>query len=273
MTNDPFERFRLDNKIAILTGGAGFLGQQYIQILANAGANVIVWDKNLSEEFRESNLVKERTAALYSVDITDEIVVQETISDILKHYNRIDVLINNAGMNPAIGSDEAKHLFEPYEKYSIDLWRKEFDVDVTGAMICTKTVAPQMMIQHSGVIVNIASGVAVAAYDNRVYHRLGDINKFKSIAYVSAKTAIIGLTRQWAEYLGPYNVRVNSFSPGGVQTLQHTSEFVRSYSEGTMLGRMAQIGEYGPVMLFLCSDASSYMTGNNLVVDGGKSAW
>lgn len=272
MLNDPFVKFRLDDRVLILTGGAGFLGQQYIQIFADAGAHVVVWDKNPKDEFLRSSLVKEKTAAVMTVDITDEAQVQEAVAAIIKNFGNIDVLINNAAMNPAVGTDESKQQCVAYEDYPIELWEKEFKVNVTGSMICIKAVATHMMMNHKGVVVNIASGVAVDAYDNRVYRRVGWHDRYKSIAYTASKTAVLGLTRQWAERLGPYGIRVNSFSPGGVQTPQQSLEFVESYSGGTLLRRMAQIGEYGPILLFLCSDASSYMTGHNLVADGGKSA-
>lgn len=108
------------------------------------------------------------------------------------------------------------------------------------------------------------------SYDHRIYD---DEKKFKSIAYIATKTGILGLTRGWAQRLGSYNIRVNAFSPGGVQTAAHPSSFVKKYSSYNMLGRMAQKGEYNGVILFLCSDASSFMTGHNLVADGGKTAW
>ncbi|MDO8676861.1 MAG: SDR family oxidoreductase [Candidatus Azambacteria bacterium] len=256
MDLDALKIFSMEGKVVIITGGAGFLGMQYAKALSKAGAKVVLWDKN-------DHIV------LSYVDVTSESSVRKATERVLKGEGRIDVLINNAGMNPAVGSDEAKQMFAPYEEYPIDLWKKEIDVDLTGMMICTQAVAKQMMKQGSGVIVNIASEVANIAVDNRIYGE----GKFKSIAYIVAKSGILGLTRAWASYLGKYGVRVNAFSPGGMPKAEVPKDFKERYSSLNMLGRMAEVNEYNGAMLFLCSDASSFMTGTQLVMDGGKSAW
>ncbi|HYU64829.1 MAG TPA: SDR family oxidoreductase [Candidatus Paceibacterota bacterium] len=276
MKSNIFKTFSLKGKTVILTGGFGFLGLQYTTTLGQAGANLVIWDlkdddilQKIVRRIRKETKIK---ILAQSVDITDETAVQRAVNEVLKKFKTIDVLINNAALNPGIG-EESKKFFSPYEKYPIDLWKKEFDVNVHGAMICIKAVAPHMMKNKKGAILNVSSGVSVGAYDNRTYTDVGWSDRYKSIAYTTSKTAIVGLTRQWAEYLGKYGIRVNAFSPGGVQPKKIDLNFVKSYAHGTMLNRMAQIGEYGPVILFLCSDASSYMTGANVIVDGGKSAW
>lgn len=252
--------FDIKDRVIILTGGAGFLGQQYIDALHSAGARVIVWDNRK----RQSN-----KAHFDLVDITNESAVQSATDGVVKEFGRIDVLINNAGMNPAVGSPEAEQQFTPYEKYSVDLWRKELEVNLTGMFICIKAVAPVMMKQRSGSIVNVASELSVVAYDHRIYAP----GRRKSPAYITTKSGVVGITRSWASHLGEYGVRVNAVSWGGMQTKNHPEEFVKKYSHLNMLGRMAQVGEYNGVIIFLCSDASSFMTGHNLVVDGGKTAW
>lgn len=239
--------FDVKDRVIVITGGSGFLGTQFATSLTDAGAEVVIWDKK------------------DGVDITDEAAVEQAV----KKLKRIDVLVNNAGMNPAVGSPEAEQQFTPYENYSMDLWRKELEVNLTGMFICIKAVAPIMMKQKGGSIINIASELSVIAYDHRIYTP----GRRKSPAYITTKSGVVGMTRAWAAHLGEYGVRVNCVSWGGMQTKNHSADFVKKYAALNMLGRMAQEGEYNGVIQFLCSDASSFMTGHNLVVDGGKSAW
>ena len=267
--------FSLTNKVIIITGGAGFLGLQYARALGAAGAKVIIWDHQKDAVLQKKIAPLKKTGAsveAQSVDITHEPEVQAAVQMILKKYKRIDGLINNAAMAAAVGDPDADKQFAPYEEYPIELWERELKVNLTGTMLCTKAVAPIMMQQKSGSIVNIASEVSVIAHDHRVYNDPKN-RRFKSIAYTTTKTAVLGFTRQWAARLGAYNVRVNAFSPGGVQTPVHPKDFVQLFGSANMLGRMAQIGEYNGILVFLCSDASSFMTGHNLIADGGKSAW
>lgn len=252
--SNPFD---IRDKVIIVTGAGGYLGRGYCKELAEAGAIVIGWDA------RESNGVEQ-------VDITDEAQVEKAVSSIVKKHGRIDGLINNAAMNPWPGDPDADKQFVPYEEYPIALFRKEVEVNLTGTMIVTKHVAAVMMKQGKGSIVNVASEAGVAAHDHRVYQSPG---RYKSPAYTASKTAIIGLTRQWAARAGECGVRVNSFSPGGVYNPAMPEDFMKRFGAMNMLGRMAQPGEYSATMQFLLSDASSFMTGANLVMDGGKTAW
>jgi len=267
MKTESDSLFSLKGKVVVITGGAGFLGMQYARALGHSGAQVVIWDtKNVA--------VKKADVTLRSevVDITSEHDVESAVQKVMKQYGHIDGLINNAAMNPAVGSADAGKQFVPYEEYPVELWEKELKVNLTGTMICTKAIAPIMMKQKSGSIINIASEVSVIAHDHRVYND-PEGRKFKSIAYTTTKAAVLGFTRQWAARLGSYNVRVNAFSPGGMQTEAQPKDFVERFSATNMLGRMAKAGEYNGIIVFLCSDASSFMTGHNLVADGGKSAW
>lgn len=252
--SNPFD---IQGKVVIVTGAGGYLGRGYCKALTEAGATVIGWDQ------RESDGVE-------IVDITDETQVKEAVDRAGASYGRIDGLINNAAMNPWPGDPDADKQFVPYEEYSIALFRKEVEVNLTGMMVVMKHVAPIMMKQGKGSIVNVASEAGVAAHDHRVYQSPG---RYKSPAYTASKTAIIGLTRQWAARIGEHGVRVNSFSPGGVYNPAMPEEFMKRFGAMNMLGRMAQPGEYDATMQFLLSDASSFMTGANLVMDGGKTAW
>lgn len=252
--SNPFD---IQDKVIIVTGAGGYLGRGYCKELAEAGAKVIGWDA------RESDGVEQ-------VDITDEAQVEKAVAATVEKHGRIDGLINNAAMNPWPGDPDADKQFVPYEEYPIALFRKEVEVNLTGTMIVTKHVAAVMMKRGSGSIVNIASEAGVAAHDHRVYQNPG---RYKSPAYTASKTAIIGLTRQWAARAGERGVRVNSFSPGGVYNPAMPEDFMKRFGAMNMLGRMAQPGEYAATMQFLLSDASSFMTGANLVMDGGKTAW
>lgn len=250
-TKTAKELFSVKDKVIILTGGTGFLGAYYDKFLTKEGAKVVNWD-------------------LPEVDITDEKVVQEATEDVLRKFGRIDVLINNAAMNPAVGSAESKKMFVPVEDYPASLWAKELDVNLKGMFICSKAVIRAMKKQGKGVIINIASEVSEIAHDHRVYAETG---KYKSTAYVASKTGVIGLTRALAAQLGQYNIRVNALSPGGVENPKMSKDFVERFGATNMFSRMAKPDEYNGAILFLCSDASSFMTGHNLVIDGGKSAW
>lgn len=265
MAYDSKKIFDLTDKVVVLTGASGFLGPHYARALAGAGAKVALWDKR--DEFPAAD-----AGFAQKVDITDEAQVKDAVAATLKKWGRIDGLVNNAAMNPAVGSDDAKKQFVPYEEYPIELWEQELKVNLTGMMICTKSVAPAMMERKSGSIVNVASEVSTIAHDHRVYND-PDNRKFKSIAYTTTKTAVLGFTRQWAARLGRHNIRVNAFSLGGVQNEKMPADFVKRFGDTNMLGRMAHVDEYNGSIIFLLSDASTFMTGANLTADGGKSAW
>ena len=253
---ETFKKFQLTGRVCIITGGEGFLGKQYVEAIKGAGGIPVSLDSAGEPDFK--------------VDITQEQAVQEVMGKILEKYERIDVLINNAAMNPAIGDKDSEKLFAAAEDYPVELWTKELGVNLTGMFICSKAVIPVMKKQGKGVIVNVASEVSEIAHDHRVYNTPG---KYKSPAYVTSKTGVVGLTRALAAQLGQYNIRVNAFSPGGVENPMMPKDFVERFGSANMLSRMAQPDEYNGAILFLCSDASSFMTGHNLVIDGGKSAW
>ncbi len=273
MRAEALKVFSMDDKVVIITGGAGFLGMQFAKILSQVGATIVIFDcipaATLEECRKAIHRFSGKNSLACQVDITKPDDVKDAAVWAYKKLGRIDVLINNAALNPMVGSEESKDMFAPYEKYPPDLFVKELTIDVMGAHFCIQAVAPYMMKQRGGSIVNVASEYANIAADNRIY----DEGKFKSIAYITAKSGTLGLTRGWAAYLGQYNIRVNAFTPGGMPNSEVPDEFRQKYSSLNMLGRMAEIDEYNGAMLFLCSDASSFMTGSQLVMDGGKSSW
>lgn len=250
------ERFSLQGRVCIITGGEGFLGKHYAAAIREVGGISLSLDIAGEPDFK--------------VDITNEEALEQVKEKILEKYGRIDVLINNAAMNPAVGSEDSQKQFVPIDEYPSQLWRQELEINLTGMFLCSKAVIPVMKKQGKGVILNIASEVSEIAHDHRVY---GEPGKYKSPAYVASKTGVVGLTRALAAQLGQYHIRVNALSPGGVEHPKMPKEFVKRFGSLNMLSRMAQPDEYSAAILFLCSDASSFMTGHNLVIDGGKSAW
>ena len=267
MNSKAYKMFSVEGKVIIITGGAGFLGMQYAKALFDAGAKVVLWDKSEPNFSGKNNFYN-------VIDITDENAVQKATQIVASNFGKIDVLINNAAMNPAVGSNEAKQMFTPYDKYSLDSWEKELKVNLTGMLICIQAVAPIMKKQRSGIIVNIASEFANFAADNRIYlEKESEEEKCKSIGYIVAKHGVIGLTRTFAGDLGKYGIRVNAFSPGGMPRPEIPEEFRKKYSDLKMLGRMAEVGEYNGAILFLCSEASSFMTGEQIVMNAGRNAW
>lgn len=259
--------FSLEKKIAIITGGAGRLGVEYAKILKAAGANVILFDLTKTSKLSAD-------VAQMEVDITNKNVVFESIDLVAEKYGTVDILINNAAFNPKVGKDAfstGNECWSPHESYPQDLWLKEFDIGLNGAMYCTQGVARHMIKQNSGVIVNIASTSAITAPDHRKYEK----GKFKSAAYPVVKTALLGLTRSWAAYFASVapNVRVNSACFGAVNFGSMEPEFLAKLGQRNMLGRPASPDEYNGVILFLCSKASAFITGSILIADGGQTAW
>lgn len=252
--------FSLHGRVAIITGGAGMLGLEYARALSEAGARVVLFDVRSNPRAQRFDYAE--------VDITKKSEVAKALKAVIKKYGRVDVLINNAAMNPVPGSRESAMQFSPYERYPIDLWERELSVGLTGMLLCSQAVIPIMKKQKSGSIINVSSTYGLVAPDNRIYDR----GKFKSIGYATAKGAVPNFTRSMASYLRGTSIRVNTLTPGGVFA-GHSRDFVKRYSDRTLMGRMAKRDEYNGAVLFLASDASSYMTGANLVVDGGWTSW
>ena len=265
---DPFD---LTGRVAMVTGATGMLGREYVDELARAGAAVVVTDIDQSRcEFLAEKIRRATGAATLAVaaDLTREPDVERLVDCAVTRFGCIDVLVNNAAMNPAPGSLDSESQFQPFEEYPRDLWEKELAVNVTGPFLLTKRVGGLMARAGSGVIVNVASTYGLVAPDHRIYAP----GSYKSAAYAVTKSAILNFTRYLAGYYGRLGIRVNTLTPGGVEAGQDPA-FVAAYAERTMLGRMARPDEYRRAILFLASDASSYMTGANLVVDGGWTAW
>ena len=264
---DVKKLFDLTDKVVIITGAGGMLGSRYAYGLSEQGANVILADVNYSECKKIEKTIKNSfDTNPYSIklDLTKIKSIKSMTSKILKKYSKIDVLINNAAYqgNPKIRT-------EGFEKLSLDIWNQAIDVNLTGVFLCCQTIGKQMLKQKNGNIINIASTYGLVGPDQRIYGKSGQNS---AAFYAATKSAILNFTRYLSAYWQGSGIRVNTFSPGGVENNQDP-DFIKKYSLRTPLKRMAKKDEYVGSLIFLASDASSYMTGSNLIVDGGWTAW
>ena len=263
--------FDLTNRVVILTGSAGRLGTHYAHVLSDAGANVILVDIDEKKNKKLEQILSEKyqTKPMVStIDISKKSDVIKMANKVFNKYKRIDGLINNAFYSPVPSKEK---FAEPFESFSLELWNQVLSINLTGVFLCSQEIGKIMIKQKRGVIVNISSIYGMNGADQRIY---GSSNLNSPVSYAVTKGAIINLTRYLAAYWHRKNIRVNTLTLGGVlDTSYMPNEFIKKYSEKTMLGRMANNDEYKGAILFLISDASSYMTGSNLIIDGGWTAW
>ena len=271
--------FDLAGRVSIVTGGAGFLGRQHADAIAAAGGHAVLLDlPSAGPEQVARQLASDTGVEVlgYPADITRLEDLERVRDRVLSRFGRLDILINNAANNPRVEDSEgASEEWSRVENFPLDLWNRDLAVGLTGAFLCSRVFGGEMARRRQGVIVNIASDLAVIGPDQRLYRKDGlppEAQPVKPASYSVVKTGLLGLTRYLATYWADRGVRVNALSPGGVENGQ-PAVFLSRIAERIPLGRMAQWGEYRGALLFLCSDASSYMTGANLVIDGGRSCW
>ena len=273
-----FNKFQLNNKVAIITGSCGLLGKEHAYALLEAGCKVIITDlsvkalnsvkKELETTFKSENIL------CMKMDVTNKKEIQKVKNNLEKKDMNINILINNAAINPKVSKDNKSKELSRFENITLNDWDSQISVGLSGAFLCSQ-VFGQMMLSNKkgGVILNIASDLSVISPDNRIYRKpntLEENQPVKPVTYSVIKTGLIGLTRYLSTYWADKNIRVNAISPGGIYTDQD-SNFVDQLSSLIPLGRMAKKDEYRSAIQFLCSDASSYMTGQNIVMDGGRS--
>jgi NAD(P)-dependent dehydrogenase (short-subunit alcohol dehydrogenase family) len=271
--------FNLEGRVAIITGGAGLLGRQHATAIAESGGHVVIADLSAENAARCADEVTAGTgvrALGLGVDVTVKTDVERMVAETVRVFHRIDVLINNAALTVKGGGEGAKDYFAPFEDYPLELWQKALDVNLTGAFLCCQAVGRQMVLQQRGVILNIASDVGNISPDHRIYEGVRSPHTGEPFntpaAYATTKAGLINFTRYLATYWAKQGIRVNCLSPGGVFA-NHDPQFVKNLTERIPLGRMARVDEYRGTVLFLVSDASSYMTGANVIVDGGRTSW
>lgn len=269
------EKFSLDGRVAVVTGGAGLLGKQFTRALGETGAGVVVADINLEgAQKHASQLVDDGIQAIaLQVDVTDPDSVDKLVTSCVDRFGRLDILVNSAAMDPKFDPENINaQSSNAFETYPLETWKDAVDVNLTGTFIVTQACARQMLSQNYGVVINICSTYGLVGPDQRLYERLDGSQQYKPVYYTVTKAGILGLTRYLATYYAGKPIRVNALTPGGIYN-QHDEAFMEKYAARTVLGRMAHLDEMNGAIVFLASDASSYMTGANLVVDGGWTAW
>ena len=275
-----FNPFDLNDKVALITGGAGLLGLEHAAALLESGATVILTDKSLHSLARCEKLLGDQFPKGKHLQLEMDVTDKRSIENVEKKLDgwgyQVNILINNAAIDSKVDTASKLSNTSRLELFSLDAWQHELDVGLTGAFLCTQVFGTQMSeTGFGGVIVNIASDLSVIAPDQRLYKdpNLPEyLQSVKPVTYSVIKHGLIGLTKYTATYWADKNIRCNALSPGGVANGQG-SDFVRQLLDRIPLKRMAEKNEYRSAIQFLCSDASSYMTGHNLILDGGRSSW
>lgn len=275
-----FSKFSLENKVALITGASGLLGQEHAYALLESGATVILTDISMERlELAKEKLCKSFEAdsvIVKTMDVTSKNDIVSVSDELIDQGLRVDILVNNAAIDPKVSKNKGLEEASRLENFNLDQWNLQLSVGLTGAFLCSQVFGSKMAADDKGgVILNIASDLSVFSPDQRLYVKKGLPEKeqpVKPITYSVIKTGLIGLTRYLATYWSNQGVRSNALSPGGVFNGQD-DVFVERLTNLIPLNRMANRDEYRSTIQFLCSDASSYMNGQNLVVDGGRSVW
>ena len=257
--------FSLKSKIILITGGAGLLGSRMVKIIHNHGGVPIVIDndKNKIDKLLKNYKKEINNLNYYKIDITKKNQVKNAVNKIYKKFKKIDCLINNAGFNPKLGLKKNN-----FEDFSIMQWDKEIQIGLTGSLIITQEVVKKMIKQKYGSIINISSDLGVIAPNQFLYEKKDK----KPVSYSVIKHGIIGFSKYLATYLAEYNIKSNALCPGGISNNQ-PKQFVNKIKKLIPLKRMAKISDYDGIILYLCSDYSSYMTGSTIICDGGRTVW
>src|SRR5688572_12889309 len=272
-----FEKFSLKDRVAVVTGGVGLLGAEFCKTLAEAGASIAVVDLNASaaQGIADTLTKSGYKAVAIQTDITKPDSVNAMVEKVIATFGRLDVLVNSAALDPKFDPTATEKGIAPgaFEDYPLSDWNAALNVNLTGTFLVTQACVKQMIVQgKKGSIINICSTYGLNGPDQNLYIKDGNRVAYKPVYYTTTKAGVMGFTKYLAAYYAGTEIRVNALTPGGVFN-NHEEYFVKNYSAKTILGRMAKKDEMNGALLFLASDASSYMTGNNVIVDGGWTAW
>tara|TARA_R110002110_G_scaffold85193_19_gene221310 strand:- start:7242 stop:8057 length:816 start_codon:yes stop_codon:yes gene_type:complete len=267
--------FDLTGKTALITGAGGLLGPKHAEALIEFGARTIITDHHKERAEAKAMALNEKYGKECAIPFYMDVTNKESIQTVVDKFDKIDILINNAAKDPKVKKESGLNPSSRFETMTSEYWFEGINAALNGTFFCSQVVANKMLKTGGGTILNISSDLGVIAPDQRIYRKDGveeSEQNVKPITYSAAKWGIIGMTKYLAVYFAKKNIRVNCLSPTGVFN-NHPENFVEKLSNIIPMGRMAHIDEYKGAIVFLCSEASSYMTGENMVIDGGKTVW
>jgi len=269
--------FNLQDRVMVITGAAGLLGRRHADAVAAFGGVPVLLDLDLARTREVARQIEQEhgtTCGSYAVNITQESDIEANCREILEQFGRIDALVNNAANNPKVETKDGRN-FSRLENFPLAVWEADLAVGLTGAFLCAKHYGAAMACNpNGGVILNISSDLGLIAPDQRLYRRPGlpeEQQPVKPVTYSVVKTGLIGLTRYLATYW-PQTIRCNALCPGGVEAGQ-PADFLKKLHARIPMNRMAQPDEYQAVLVFLLSDASKYMNGAVIPMEGGRCVW
>ena len=278
MEKDLGNLFKLDGKVIVITGAAGLLGSKHAQAIAASGGIPILLDLNKNAVEKLASKIEEKfqlNGLAFEIDITNETAVKNNADELVERYGKIDGLVNNAAQNPKVEENNENN-FSRLENFPLDAWMEDINVGLTGAFICAKYFGYKISKNpKGGSIVNISSDLGLIAPDQRLYHKENlskDQQLVKPVSYSVIKTGLIGLTRYLATYWIDQGVRCNAICPGGVDNGQ-PKEFLTEVSSRIPMNRLANADEYQGTLVWMLSEASSYLNGAIVPVDGGRTVW
>ena len=274
-----YDKFKITGKTCVITGGAGLLGQKHAEaVIEGEGIPILLDISEAALNNAQTNLKKQYPSAeigVYRVDITKQSEHENVRDELVKKYGRIDILINNAANNPKVEDKGDNFGNIRFDNFPLEIWNADILVGLTGAFLCAKVFGMVMEQSKSGVVLNISSDLGIIAPDQRIYRKEGleDAEQtIKPVTYSVIKHGLLGLTKYLATYWADKGIRVNAVCPGGIYNGQD-EQFLAKLTNLIPMGRMADKDEYKATVLYLISDASSYMTGSTIIVDGGRTCW
>ncbi len=276
---NAIERFMIENQTCVITGGAGLMADSHARaVLSGKGIPVLLdIDENKLFEAKErlTKAFPDGNIETYIADITNRVTLQNICDDVMNKYGHIDILINNAANNPKMESFSSNMGAIRFDNFPVEVWNQDISVGLTGALLCSQVFGAAMEKQHKGVILNISSDLGVIAPDQRIYQKEGlpdEQQTVKPVTYSVVKHGLIGLTKYIATYWASSGIRCNAICPAGIENGQE-EEFIKKLTNLVPMGRMAAKDEYQGTVLYMISDASAYMTGSTVIIDGGRTCW